>query len=80
LYQKYFVLLPHTTPKCVRPKNYLFAGSHDAAQRAAIFYSLFGTCKKNNVNPYIWFKRVLEVIPEYPANKLTELLPQNLKI
>jgi transposase len=67
-------------PNALGRKNYLFAGSHDAAQRAAIFYSLFGTCKKNNVNPYLWLKKVLEVIPEYPANKLTDLLPQNLKI
>jgi hypothetical protein len=61
-------------------KNYLFAGSHEGAKRAAMFYSFFGTCKKNNVNPYLWLKKVLEVIPEYPANKIGELLPQNIKI
>jgi transposase/vacuolar-type H+-ATPase subunit H len=59
-------------------KNYLFAGSHEGAQRAAMFYSFFGTCKKNNVNPYLWLKKVLEIIPEYPANKIGDLLPQNL--
>jgi transposase len=67
-------------PNALGRKNYLFAGSHDAAQRAAIFYSLFGTCKKNSVNPYLWLKKVLEIIPEYSANKLTDLLPQNLKL
>ena len=67
-------------PNALGRKNYLFAGSHDAAQRAAIFYSIFGTCKKNNVNPYLWLKKVLEVIPDYPANKLVDLLPQNLKL
>ncbi|HHN48240.1 MAG TPA: IS66 family transposase [Bacteroidales bacterium] len=41
-------------PNALGRKNYLFAGSHDAAQRAAIFYSLFGTCKKNKVNPYLF--------------------------
>jgi len=61
-------------------KNYLFAGSHEGAKRAAIFYSFFGTCKKNNVNPYEWLKKVLEMIPEYPANKIGDLLPQNLKL
>ena len=61
-------------------KNYLFAGSHEGAKRAAMFYSFFGTCKKNNVNPYEWLKRVLEIIPEYPANKIGDLLPQNLKL
>lgn len=67
-------------PNAIGRKNYLFAGSHEGAQRAAIFYSLFGTCKKNNVNPYLWLKKVLEVIPDYPANKLSDLLPQNLNL
>lgn len=61
-------------------KNYLFAGSDRGAERAAMFYSLFGTCKANNVNPFQWLKRVLEIIPEYKVNRLHELLPQNLKL
>lgn len=32
-------------PVAVGRKNYLFAGSHAAAQRSAIFYSLLATCK-----------------------------------
>jgi transposase len=67
-------------PIALGRKNYLFAGSHRGAERAAMFYSFFGTCKKNNVNPYEWLKRVLEVIPEHKVNKLHELLPQNLKL
>ncbi len=67
-------------PIALGRKNYLFAGSHRGAERAAMFYSFFGTCKKNNVNPYEWLKKVLELIPEYKVNKLHELLPQNLKL
>lgn len=67
-------------PNALGRKNYLFAGSHEGAKRAAIFYSFFGTCKKNNVNPYQWLKKVLQVIPDYPANKLIDLLPQNLQL
>jgi transposase len=67
-------------PSTLGRKNFLFAGSHEGAKRAAMFYSFFGTCKKNNVNPYEWLKRVLEIIPEYPANKIGDLLPQNLKL
>ncbi|RLD86132.1 MAG: hypothetical protein DRJ09_12090, partial [Bacteroidetes bacterium] len=33
---------------------YLFAGSERGAERAAMFYSFFGTCKKNDVNPFNW--------------------------
>lgn len=64
-------------PNTLGRKNYLFAGSHECAQRAAMFYSFFGTCKRNNINPFNWLKDVLERIPAYKANKLNELLPQN---
>lgn len=67
-------------PNALGRKNYLFAGSHDAAKRAAMWYSFFGTCAKNNVDPYKWLKKVLEVIADYPANKVADLLPQNLKL
>ena len=56
-------------------KNYLFAGSHDAAQRAAVIYSLSGTCKQHNVNPEAWLSDVLRRIPTHPQEELHELLP-----
>jgi transposase len=61
-------------------KNYLFAGSHRGAERAAMMYSFFGTCKKLDVNPYQWLRKVLEVIPTHKVNRLTDLLPQNLEL
>jgi len=67
-------------PIALGRKNYLFAGSSRGAERAAMFYSFFGTCKKNNVNPFDWLKKVLEVIPEHKVNRLDELLPQNLEL
>jgi transposase len=33
-------------PLAIGRKNYLFPGSHEAAQRAAMLYSFMGTCKK----------------------------------
>lgn len=67
-------------PIALGRKNYLFAGSERGAERAAMFYSFFGTCKKNNVNPFDWLKKVLEIIPTYKVNQLSDLLPQNLKL
>jgi transposase len=67
-------------PNALGRKNYLFAGSHKGAERAAMFYSFFGTCAKNNINPYEWLKKVLEIIPDYHVNKLQDLLPQNLNL
>lgn len=66
-------------PIAIGRKNYLFAGSHDAAQRAAMIYSLFSTCTLHNINPYNWLKDVLERMHTYTTTNLHELLPQNWK-
>lgn len=59
-------------------KNYMFCGSHEAAKRAGLLYSLLVTCKLNNVNPYEWLKDILSRnINDMPINKLKELLPHN---
>ena len=57
-------------------KNYLFAGSHDAAQNIAMFYSFFGTCKKLDIDAQKWLKYVMENIHITPAGNFKELLPQ----
>jgi hypothetical protein len=62
-------------PVAIGRKNYLFAGSHNGARRAAMLYSFLGTCKINNVNPFDWLKDILRKIPTHPVNKLQELLP-----
>ena len=64
-------------PVAIGRKNYLFAGSHDAAKRSAMLYSLMGTCKLHGINPFIWLRDVLQRINNHPINKITELLPQN---
>ena len=66
-------------PLAIGRKNYLFAGSHEAAQNLAMFYSFFATCKTHDINPYKWLLDVLNRIPEHKANKLFELFPQNWK-
>jgi transposase len=68
------------TENAIRPvalgrKNYLFAGSHNAAQRAAMLYSLLATCKKKGIEPYKWLRHILTVIPDFKVNRLNELLP-----
>jgi transposase len=66
-------------PVAMGRKAYLFAGSHDAAQRAAMIYSLFATCRMHKVNPYNWLKDILQRMPDYTTKNLHELLPQNWK-
>jgi transposase len=66
-------------PNALGRKNYLFAGSDNGAKRSAMFYSFFGTCKMNGVNPQEWLAHVLSAIADHKANKLYELFPQNFK-
>ena len=66
-------------PVALGRKNYLFAGSHEAAQRAAMIYSFFAICKKHEVNPFKWLKHTLENIMSINHKNLKELYPQNFK-
>lgn len=66
-------------PVALGRKNYLFAGSHEAAQRAAMIYSFFATCKKHEVNPYQWLKYTLQNIMSINHKNIKELYPQNFK-
>ena len=61
-------------------KNHLFAGSHEGAHAAAVFYSLLGSCKLNNVNPWDWLKDVLIRISSDKTATAVSLLPHNWKI
>ena len=66
-------------PIAVGRKNYLFAGSHDAAQRAAIAYTFIATCKANDINPVDWFNDVIARIPTMKVNEMEQILPMNWK-
>ena len=63
-------------PLALGRKNYLFAGSHEAAKNIAMYYSFFATCKKNNVNPSKWLNHVLKNINDTKSSELHNLLPQ----
>jgi transposase len=66
-------------PVAVGRKNYLFSGSHEAAQRSAMLYSLLGTCKMHGIEPYQWLRNVLETIADHPIKKIAELLPHQFE-
>ena len=66
-------------PVALGRKNYLFAGSHEAAKRSGMLYSLLGTCKMHHIEPYSWLKDVLQTIADHPINKIQELLPHHWK-
>jgi len=57
-------------------KNWLFAGSDAGARRAAILYSIIGTCSLWNVNPEEYLRDILDRISRgWPSSRIEELLP-----
>ncbi|MBI2794038.1 MAG: IS66 family transposase [Ignavibacteria bacterium] len=65
-------------PIALGRKNYLFAGSHDAAQNIAMYRSLYATCSLNQVNPYQWTRYVLTHINSTAPVNYHTLLPHRI--
>ncbi len=61
-------------------KAWLFVGSDRGGDRAAMLFSLIGTCRLNDVDPLVWLTDVLARIAEIPQTRLHELLPWNWKL
>jgi transposase len=40
-----------------------------------LLYSLLGTCKLKGIEPFAWLKNLFEILPDYKANRIEELLP-----
>lgn len=64
-------------PIALGRKNFLFAGSHEAARRIAMIYTLLACCKVNGVDPMAWLTHVFEELPSRTVNSIEDLLPNN---
>ena len=62
-------------PIAIGRKNWLFAGSLRAGQRAAAVMSLIQSAKLNGHDPYAYLKDVLARLPTQKNNRIEELLP-----
>ncbi len=56
-------------------KNWLFAGSLRAGQRAAAVMSLIQSAKLNGHDPHAYLKDVMDKLPTWPNSRVAELLP-----
>jgi len=64
-------------PLAVGRKNWLFVGSEGGAEAAATFFSLIQTCRSLSINPRDYLEDVMRRLLDHPANRLSELLPDN---
>jgi transposase len=56
-------------------KNWLFVGSPQGGQTAAVLLSFTSTCQRLGVEPWAYLQDVLTRLPGLPAGQLDELLP-----
>ena len=64
-------------PLCVGRKNWLFVGSQQAGERAAVVLSLIESAKLNGHDPWAYLKDVFERLPTLKQRDLAQLLPHN---
>jgi transposase len=62
-------------PIAIGRKNWLFAGSLLAGQRAATIMSLIQSAKLNGYDPHAYLRDVLRRLPTHKASQIGELLP-----
>lgn len=62
-------------PVALGRKNWLFAGSLRAGQRAAAVMSLIQSAKLNGHDPHAYLKDVMTRLPTHKASRIAELLP-----
>lgn len=64
-------------PLAVGRKNWLFVGSQQAGERAAVVLSLIESAKLNGHDPWAYLKDVFERLPTLKQRDLAQLLPHN---
>jgi transposase len=64
-------------PLCVGRKTWLFVGSQQAGERAAVVLSLIESAKLNGHDPWAYLKDVFERLPTLKQRDLAQLLPHN---
>ena len=62
-------------PIALGRKNWLFAGSEQAGQRAANVMTLIQTAKANGHDPHAYLRDVLTRLPSHKNSRIGELLP-----
>ena len=60
-------------------KNWMFYGSDNGGQTAAVLTSLIATCKRLGMDPFAYLRDIFGRISSHPQSRLAELLPDQWK-
>jgi transposase len=56
-------------------KNWIFCGSDNGGNTAAVLFTLMATCQRHRVDPFAYLRDVLTRLPATPINELDRFLP-----
>lgn len=62
-------------PLAIGRKNWLFFGSLEAGEHAAVVISIIQTCRALGINPREYLEDIFRKLPDHNAQKVYELLP-----
>lgn len=57
-------------PSALGKKNWLFVGHPEAGERSAVIYTLLGSCRRHDLNPFDYLK---DLFTRLPAAKITQI-------
>jgi len=60
-------------------KNWLFCGSDNGGNTAAVLFSLIATCQRHKVDPFAYLRDVLTRIAATPVSQVDQFLPDHWK-
>jgi transposase len=55
--------------------NWLFCGSDNGGETAAILFSFMVTCRRHDIDPFAYLRDVLTRLPATPINQIDQFLP-----
>lgn len=64
-------------PIAIGRKNWMFFGSDNGGQTAAILLTITQSAKRQGLNAFTYLKDIIARISDHPANQLHQLLPDN---
>jgi hypothetical protein len=67
--------------RAIGRRNFLFVGSHAGGERAAIAYSILGTCRLIGLNPVAYLSDIVPTLARgVEHHELAELMPKAWKL
>jgi transposase len=57
-------------PSALGKRNRLFVGHPEAGERSAVIYTLLGSCRRHDINPFDYLK---DLFTRLPAAKITQI-------